>query len=446
MAADYDLVILGGTLEGRYGALTAAQYGARVALVEPPGVFDRRAQAKYLLRGLQQLGEGRSHRAVSKWFERSEHARTGPENFDWLALLRWSAIAAKTQSSEIAADRLSTHGVDIIFAMPEILSRRLELTVANRKFKSRAVLAAFGSVPLPVFEGLPALTGVERLLGMKSLPRNIYIWGGTLIAVEWAQALNAMGVSVSLVAECFLPDEDSEIRGWMRSRLTATGIQFTSPSKLISNHNTQELSQHSLLLDHTKPALELPSFAQTAHSRVLGCGSLLHGEFVGDVIAQAEAQVAVWNALFVPNRRVHYGSIPHSHHQFARVGQTPRFAKEGYAPSGDYSTWTASSANSTTLSQALPSPSHCKLICKKERLQSIHLIGDGAGQLADTLSAMIGKPIHQLLNFTSPTPTGTEGLAGLIQNAASQSQRARWQPYHWRRDWAENWFNWRRSR
>ena len=40
MSADYDLVILGGTLEGRFAASLAAGYGARVAPIEPLDAFD----------------------------------------------------------------------------------------------------------------------------------------------------------------------------------------------------------------------------------------------------------------------------------------------------------------------------------------------------------------------------------------------------------------------
>ncbi len=480
MAADYDLVILGGTLEGRYAAAAAAGYGARVALVEPPGVFVRRQRAKYLLQGLQQLGEGRQRQAVREWFDLSD-ARPAQKaaDFDWLGLLQWSAIAAETQHPALSTDILSAKGIDAIFATPERLSRQLVVTVADRQLSTRAVLAAFGSVPLPVFDlsadhgKTPALTGIERLLDLESLPQRVSVWGNSLEAVEWAQALCEMGVSVSLVTDDFLPDEDSEVKGWVRSQLTATGIQLTDSSTAFETH-AQSLPCASLLLGRTQPALILPNFVyrsagrdrnttsrtperthlranqhlQTAHPRVFACGSILHGQSVGDLLAQTEAQTAVWNALFVPNKRVTYDAIPHSHRRFARVGRTPRFAKEGYTPTGDYTVWTATSANSADLCRPLPLPSYCKLICQKGRLQSIHLIGDRADQLAPSLSATIGQPVHQLLGFANRTPASSvgEGLVDLLHSAASQSQQSRWQPYHWRRDWAENWFNWRRSR
>lgn len=482
MAADYDLVILGGTLAGRGAALAAVGYGARVALVEPPGVFARRQQAKYLLRGLQQLGEGRSRQAVSEWFELAEKGAERVQRasvFDWPGLVRWSAIAAETQQPQLSVDALSVQGVDVILAMPARLSRQLVVSVAGRKLKTRGVLAAFGSVPLPIV-GLSGsassslLTGIESLLERPALPQRVSVWGDSCEAVEWAQALNALGVNTSLVGDDFLPDEDSSVRGWVQRQLIATGIRLVAPSQALTGEHRSEDSHIHLQLGRTKPALILPDFIyhpaggypdvdpqildrtdlrsnqylQTAHARVFACGSVIHGRFAGEATAQAEAQRAVWNALFLPNKQVGYSAIPHSHYRFARVGPTPRFAKEGYAPTGDYTVFVASSANSADLTRPLPYPSYCKLICQKGRLQSIHLLGDGADQLAPLLAAMAGKPIYQLLLLAerSPAPLAAEGLAGLVRAAASQSQQARWQPYHWRRDWAENWFNWRRSR
>ena len=64
MPADYDLVILGGGLEGRIAAMTAVGYGARVALVEPPGLFDDGQQQRFFLQGLRQLAKVKQGQAV----------------------------------------------------------------------------------------------------------------------------------------------------------------------------------------------------------------------------------------------------------------------------------------------------------------------------------------------------------------------------------------------
>ncbi|MEL6882827.1 MAG: hypothetical protein AAFP09_20045, partial [Cyanobacteria bacterium J06607_10] len=61
---------------------------------------------------------------------------------------------------------------------------------------------------------------------------------------------------------------------------------------------------------------------------------------------------------------------------------------------------------------------------------------------------MIGRPVNDLLVAVERLPglPTAQSLSGLVRTAAQKATRSRWQPGNWRRDWAENWFNWRRSR
>ncbi|MEL7142329.1 MAG: FAD-dependent oxidoreductase [Cyanobacteria bacterium J06573_11] len=497
MPVDYDLVILGGTLEGRIAARAAVGYGARVALVEPPGLFAQRQQASYLLCALQQQADGQRQQAVSSLFYQSAFPRAERQfasqslgnaalSLNWEAVLEWSRIASETQLPDLALTALGAAGVDVIAAMPEGLSRRLTVTVAQRQLTARAVLAAYGSVPYPIFEAgvgalaRPALTGIESLLQAKALPESLWIWGGSPEAVMWADALTALGVKVTLVADRLLRYEDSEVRGYVRSQLIISGIQIVTSAEVInraSKSNLQTIAETSLFLERRKPAFVLPDsvqrpvvqypdadyprqgrtyllsnkYLQLAHPRLFACGSLLHGRVVHRAIAQQEALVAVKNALFWPNQSVDYGLIPEGYGHFARVGVTPKFAQEGsvpYSADRDYRVWTASSSNSTDLSRLSPQPALCKLICKRDKLQSIHLLGNGANELIEPLALMIGRPVNDLLSAVERLPglSTAQSLSGLVRTAAQKATRSRWQPGNWRRDWAENWFNWRRSR
>ena len=481
MPADYDLVLLGGTIEGRHAALSAAGYGARVALIEPPDLFRSRQQAKYLLKGLEQLAAGRAQQRVRQWFYKGEQPESDTKLLDWSALVDWSAIAAKTQQPEYSLPSLSASGVDVIYAMPERLSKQLIVTAGGRNLKTRSVLAAFGTVPLPIFEPIEAwgsaITGVESLLYRKRLPEQAFVWGEGMVAIAWAEALSTIGVRVTLVADRVLRGEDADMRGWVRSHLIATGIRLATLSELIDNRfsttQKQTLAEQSLFLGATQPALTLPDFVyhsanrypdadeqqdmrkyllsnkylQTAHSRVFACGSLLHSRANNQSTTQHEAQVAIRNALFITNQKVDYRAVPQSHSRIARAGLTPQFAVEGHAPPDGYTVWSASSANSTDLRRVNPSPSYCKLICKDNRLQSIHLFGDGASELIEPLALMLGKPVNDLLGEAKGpfVRASTKDLTDLVRIVAGQAIKNQWQPGQWRRDWAENWFNWRRS-
>ncbi len=491
MPADYDLIVLGGSVEGRVAAVTAVGYGARVALVEPPGLFAQRQQQRYLLQALQQLAAGSNQQQVSDLF-REPAVEAAERRWDWQMVLEWSAIASQTQTPELSVATMNASGIDVVLEPPERFSPQLVVTTATRRIKARGVIAAFGSVPLPVFDdgfsdGLSPSTGIEALLNAAEQPDALDIWGDSVEAVMWAQALQAMGTQVSLVGEDFLPYEDWDVRRLVRSQLAASGIRFLSVSEALQTKEKDFLgrshspsTEKSLLFGKSRSALVLPDFVyhptsaypdtdaqrlgrtylfanqrlQTLHPRVFACGSLLSGLPMHESVAKAEAQVAVHNALFLSTQKMRYQAIPEAHHHFARVGLTPRFARQGTAPSNSsrsgksadkWAVWTASSPNSTDLASILPSPTVCKLICYKGRLQSAHLLGAGAGELIELLSAFIGRPLTAIETALPESLPVTHELMTAVKAAIAQSFDSRWQPGHWRRDWAENWFNWRRS-
>lgn len=510
MSADYDLVILGGTLEGRFAASLAAGYGARVALIEPPGIFAQRQQVRYLLKGLQQLARGKEAQAVSTWFSRSaspfDFIRSDIDSLDWQALVEWSAIATETQLLPLSSEVLNSRGVDFIWATPEFLSRhasprRLQVVADRRSLSTRAVLAAFGTVPRsnpasdPNAEtgaraaspiNKPLITGVESLLQSESLPKEISILGDSFIAVDWAEALSAMGTSVTLVADRFLRDEDSDVRAVVRSQLLTAGIKIISSQHRETQYNREphKEEQHlsptialpiALQLGRHKPALTLPDFVyqpnsgyqgidahiqerpyllsnsrlQTAHPRIFACGSLLRRRVFPESVAQHEAQVAVRNALFFPTQRTNYNTVVQAYARFAKVGRTPKFSKEGRAPiSRGYREFSASLPNSVDLSYEIPKPSYCKIICRNNRVQSIQLLGTDAESTITALAPMVSRSLTEFLSAAERVtgPTVVENLSDLVKQAVMGEVCDRWQPTHWRRDWAENWFNWRRSR
>ena len=110
----------------------------------------------------------------------------------------------------------------------------------------------------------------------------------------------------------------------------------------------------------------------------------------------------------------------------------------------------ASDAGSADLSRVAPLPMYCKLVWVGDRLRGVHLLGEGAEDLACLLSKWIGKPTADL----SDGSLSGQGLVKLVFDCVGRwqghslgvSQQSHWQIGHWRRDWAENWFNWRRSR
>ncbi len=432
MPTDYDLVVLGGGLEGRIAAMIAVGYGARVALVEPPGLFDDGQRQRFLRSGLQQLGQVRQRQAVGEWFGYEKSAGAFQES----ALTAWSRIAAESAAAKVSIAMMSASGVDVVLERPESLSRRMVVTTQQRRLSARGILAAYGRVPF-----------ARPLLEASAWPESIDVVGGSVLAVAWAEALAAVGVEVRLIAARVLAGADEDIRRLVRSQLIASGIEIISTA----THG----DRFTLSIDPGKPALILPNFAsirpakslylsvnrklQTAHPRLFACGSALSGS-TSMRLAEYEARLAVENALFSPNQSVDYRAIVQGHDRYARVGLTEAEAMRRHGVGVQVQT--ASDAGSTDLSRVAPLPMYCKLVLVGDRLAGIHLLGEGAEELACLLAKWMGKPMADLDDGSLSGP----GLVKLVFECVGRSRQSRWQIGRWRRDWAENWFNWRRSR
>lgn len=452
MAVDYDLVILGGTLEGRRAAIQAARYGARVALVEVPGLFEANQRQRYLLQALQQLGQGLQRQAVGQWFGFGV-----PEGaVDWQAVLEWCAIAAETQLVDLSAEVLGRQGVDVVMEVPERLSRDLVVTTASRRVRSRGVLAAFGLAP----------DALEPLMRAEALPNSVMVLGGNARAIEWATAMSSVGVAVTLQAAQVLPGWDVRIQGLVRSQLITkgvrlNGIRITEPHNNLVNSqsvNAQSKVECTLPLDTESPALSLPQFVygskdvapnylnvnnrlQSAHPRVFACGPLLGGS-ADQGLANYEADLAVKNALFLPKYSVDEVDIVQQTSQFAQAGLTEDQAQQRYGKS--IRVWATSCADSADLSGCVLSQSFCKLVCCENSLVGIHLFGAGASEVVQGWSRALGKNLKNRSDFSS-FPCDDSSLGDLVCSTIGKSHQDLWQINDWRRDWSENWFNWRRS-
>ena len=438
MASDYDLVILGGGREGRIAAMTAVGYGARVALVEPPGLFDDGQRQKVLLLGLQQLGQVKRRQAVGEWFGYKK--ATG--SLTWPALIAWSQIAAESEST-LSVARLSASGVDVVLERPARLSQQMVVTTEHRRLSARGAIAAYGRVPFAM-----------PLLASSTLPESVNVVGGSILAIAWAEALAAVGVDVRLVPTRvpILPEADKDMRRLVRSQLIAAGIEITP---ITSGDRFTLNTGFTLNIEPGEPALTLPDFVnkstkssylsvnhklKTAHPRLFACGPAID-QSVNAHSAEYETRLAVKNALFLPQENVDYRAVVQGYDRYTCVGMTEAKAIRQY---GIVKTQvlTASSAGSTDLSRVSPLPMYCKLVVVSDRLMGVHLLGEGAEGLACLLSKWVGKPLTDLDDGS----LSGQGLVKLVAECVVRSRQSLWQIGHWRRDWAENWFNWRRSR
>jgi len=469
MAVDYDLVIVGGTPEG-YGAATqAAQHGARVALV---------------LQGLSGPRSPLLHRGLLHATAGPPFAPPAPESdaTPWQWAKQRAALIADTLTRD-SLQQLMVQGVDVLAEQGKIVGDRpVTIATPSRSLTTRAVLIATGNRDqTPILKGLDAVPydTPETFWQREHLPSSVVIIGSSPEGLVLAQWLRYWHIPVTVIPSGvnLLNQEDPDVSRWMVAHLRALGVdlrlgasmtevspQATTPvapaiavkltDAVITTAalvlavrplpNTDDLGLETCL-PHDRP-MTVNAFLQTEHPRIYVCGAAIGG-YELPAIARQEAAWAVHNALFWNRRRVNYGIVPYelpTQPPLARVGLTEpqayeRFSKEDIlvARQALYDNPQAQWREATV--------GFCKLIAHRDgRLLGCHGVGPEAPEWVQAIALAMGQqtPWWRIADG----PTLPYSLTEILRQTAQQWERDRWRPGQWRRDWAENWCNWRRSR
>ncbi len=469
---DYDLVVIGGTGAGAIAARQAAERGARVAWVWQ----GESVESVPPLAGL--LWATRHQEQAHTWQTLGEEPG---KPVPWATMQDWArAIAALPPDPQ----DLARLGVDIIPGWaqfqpghPLTLQVQTHPNQSPRRCTSRRVLLALPPQnPCPATD-LPCHPATA-IAAFPTLPPSAIVLGGDPTAIALAQLLATNGTAVTLVSstDLLLPQEDPSLSRWLTTHCQRLGITLiTSDPQAITPHPNgiqvtltigEPLSAAALFLGHGPfpwPPAESPPwqqlhlqavglahpdgllgvnrFLQTPHPRIYACGPRLGGYDLPE-LAGIEARTAVANALFWPRRPMAYE--PHPYYldllpPLLHLGLTELQARRRHStalqvyeqPWGDRgSHWRRSLAGVV------------KLLVVRGRWVGIHAIGDGARAIAASLALAPPGALAPLLHNLIPPDSPLTAL----QELARQWEQQRWQPGHWRRDWAENWCHFWRSR
>ncbi|MBE9191471.1 NAD(P)/FAD-dependent oxidoreductase [Gloeocapsopsis crepidinum LEGE 06123] len=358
---DYDVVIIGGSLTGRYAATIATQFEAKVALVEPP-----QQEFPYLLTPYALTSLGKLRQQYSEIASDAVH----PNTVQWAEVMQ-KAKGVVTNIEELYSPViLAALGVDVISGIGQFeRTPSLTFSVNQRQLRSRKFLLATGSRPvIPNIEGLQAtayytLPEVLSVLTSPNPPTRWVIMGGNPSGIQMAQIFTRFGLDVTLIVRHsrILPQEDPEITQLIQAALEAEGVRILTATpvsqikqiqgkKWVQAGNQAIETDEILLCAGQQPDLAhlnlkaagvrshcnrlvLNAKLQTTHPRIYACGDAIGGySFLN--IANYEAAIALKNGLFFPRHRVDYSSIPWAvfcDPQLARVGLSETQARCSYS-------------------------------------------------------------------------------------------------------------------
>lgn len=355
MAYDYDLLVIGAGSGGLAAAKRAANYGARVAIIENDLVGGtcvvRGCVPKKLLVYASQFSH-LYHDAVGYGWD-----AVAP-NFNWHTL---TGIVDQevNRLSQLHISFLDKSDVELIRGKAIFIDPHT-IEVSNRKFTAERILIATGSEAI-----LPDIPGIEHALTSREMfklptrPKRIAIIGGGYIGVEFAGIFNGLGTEVIQIVrgDKILRGFDEDIRTHVQDAMIQRGITILTDTQVQRLEKTSESTTLFLQGDHVPTSITVDAavlFAigrapNTADLRLentdveTDLGAVVVNEWsqthqphiyaVGDVtnrvnltpVAIDEGRALADTVFGNSPRRVNYGSIPtavFSQPEAATVGLT----------------------------------------------------------------------------------------------------------------------------
>jgi pyruvate/2-oxoglutarate dehydrogenase complex dihydrolipoamide dehydrogenase (E3) component len=324
------------------------------------------------------------------------------------------------------------------------------LEASGRLLRAKKFLIATGSSPLvppiPGLASVPFHTN-ETIFTLETLPASLAVMGGGPIGIELAQAMNRLGVSVTLIemAPAILIREDTELTDRLAGILKREGVRLITGARVVRVENPQRptvvyerqggesrVEADALLVAAgRKPNIEglgldkigvaadrrgiaVNAFLQTSLPHVYAAGDVV-GPYQFSHIANYQAIVATSNALLPIRRRAAYDAVPwctFTDPELARSGLTEAEAREKFG--AKVRVYRAEYAKLDRVEGV------AKFVCDaRGAILGVHILGERAGEVLHEAHAArtLGIPLHRLNDVIHAYPTYSE-LTRLAARAA----------------------------
>jgi len=223
----FDVAVIGAGSAGFSAAITAADLGAKVALVGHGTIGGTCVNvgcvpSKTLIRAAEAVHGGLA-------------ARRFPGLGGSINLDDWAALAAS--KDELVTGLRQKKYIDLLPAYPGVsyvegMAQFADgkLIVSDKPMPVGNIILATGaraSVPtIPGLDAVPYLTSTSAL-ALDSLPRSLLVIGGGVIGVELGQMFARLGVAVTICCRSrLLPEMDAEISAALQGYLEAEGLRI----------------------------------------------------------------------------------------------------------------------------------------------------------------------------------------------------------------------------
>ena len=409
---EFDYLVVGGGSGGVATARRAAEYGAKVALVEGARLGGTCVNVGCVPKKVMWYAASFAHgldRAAGLGFD------VRKEGFDWPTLKR-NRDAYIQRLNGIYGTMLEKSGVTQLHGWGRLVEAGV-VEVDGTRYRARHIVIAPGGKPdVPPVPGAELGITSDGFFELEDLPKRVAIVGAGYIAVELAGVLRALGAEVTMLIRGpqVLRPFDAMLREGLMEIMSAEGIVLRTKTQAKAVHKNAD---GSLKIDlDSGEALEVDTLiwatGRTPNTAELGLdaagvecrqdGSVVVDAFqntnvagiyaLGDITGQAEltpvaiaAGRALAARLFLGERDSklaprHVPSVIFTHPPIGTVGMTEEDARRIHASVRVYTT------RFTSMYYALAEhrvPTRMKLVCAgaDEVVVGLHILGEGADEI-----------------------------------------------------------------
>jgi glutathione reductase (NADPH) len=423
MSDQFDLIVIGGGSGGLAAAKRAAEYGARVALIESGRLGGACVNVgcvpKKVMWNAADLGTG-LHDASEYGF------RVTSEGHDW-PLMKKKRDAYVLRLNGIHESLLAQRKVELVRGFGRFIDPHT-VVAADRRLAAKHIVIATGSRPM-----VPAIGGAELgitsdgFFDLEERPRRVAVVGSGYIAIEVAGILTALGSKTTLVlrGETCLKGFDAMIGQSTLKILRDDGVEVATnawPDGLSRNADgTLELATRDgrrlkpfdtviwaigrgpvadeLGLDRAGVKVDAYGYIPTDKYQVTNAE---HIYAIGDVIGRAQltpVAIAAGRRLSdrvfggMAGRYLDYNNVPtvvFGHPPIGTVGLSEAAARDEY---GDEAVMVYTSSFVPMYYALTARKPRCdmKLVCigPEKRVAGIHIVGDGADEMLQGFAVAI---------------------------------------------------------
>ncbi len=265
MSYDYDLLVIGAGSGGIATARRAAEYGAKVAVIE----FDRL--------GGTCVNRGCIPKKLMVYASHFPGLMAEATGYGWSPVeskLDWQKMVAQVNGevdrlNGIYQRMLDNSKVEVIVGKGSFVDSHT-VAVGDKKYTGERILIAVGGEPVkPDIAGIEHALTSDEIFALPQQPKKLIVLGGGYIGSEFASIFNGLGSEVTQVirGDLILRGFDQELREEVQAGMINHGIKIRHSVELVSIEPFAEGIQVTIKTGDSVEILEANALALSALGR-----------------------------------------------------------------------------------------------------------------------------------------------------------------------------------